>query len=238
MQDQEWNGQKRIRVVIVERTPMHSQLLANAVKRDDHIQVIGSVSTSGDLMDVIAKFEVDVLVVHPFLDDNPSRGFELLREIQRTNPSVCGVMLLDYSKRDYVVEAFRAGAKGVFAGSSAESLCKCIHCVHDGQIWASHADLKFALDALASTPSIRGVNAKGMNLLSNRESEVVQALAEGLTNREIAQRLGLSEHTIKNYLFRIFDKIGVSNRMELLFLTLSEQRDISRQASEHALSAH
>src|ERR1700721_597742 len=60
-----------------------------------------------------------------------------------------------------------------------------------------------------------------MNLLSKREVEVVRCLAEGLTNREIAQRIGLSQPTIKNYLFRIFAKLGVSSRVELLFMTLS-----------------
>jgi len=66
------------------------------------------------------------------------------------------------------------------------------------------------------------MNAGGMELLSKREREVVRCLAEGLTNNEIGERLGLSRHTIKNYLFRVFDKLGVSNRMELLYLTLHE----------------
>jgi DNA-binding CsgD family transcriptional regulator len=60
-----------------------------------------------------------------------------------------------------------------------------------------------------------------MNLLSKREAEVVGSLSEGLTNREIGERLGLSQHTIKNHMFRIFDKLGVSNRIELMFMTLS-----------------
>ncbi len=81
--------------------------------------------------------------------------------------------------------------------------------------------MTLVLEALASTPKIRAVDGKGMDLLSKREVEVVRCLAEGLTNREIAERIGLSQHTIKNYLFRIFDKLGVSNRIELLFMTLS-----------------
>ena len=78
------------------------------------------------------------------------------------------------------------------------------------------------MEALATSPVVRAVDANGLSLLSKREMDVVRSLAEGLTNREIAERLGLSQHTIKNYLFRVYDKLGVSSRLELLFMTLTQ----------------
>jgi DNA-binding CsgD family transcriptional regulator len=81
--------------------------------------------------------------------------------------------------------------------------------------------MSLAVEALASAPTVRTVNARGLSLLSKREVQVVQCLAEGLSNREIAQHLELSQHTVKNHLFRIFDKLGVSSRVELLNMTLS-----------------
>jgi DNA-binding CsgD family transcriptional regulator len=133
-------------------------------------------------------------------------------------------MLLDSCKRELVLDAFRSGAKGIFSkNDSLETLCKCVLSVHEGQVWASSREVRYVLEALCAAPTIRAVNKQGMSLLAPRELEVVQCLAEGLTNREIGKRMGLSQHTVKNYLLRIFDKLGVSNRVELLSLTMSHQ---------------
>ena len=95
--------------------------------------------------------------------------------------------------------------------------------VYEGQIWANSQQIITLIQALASSHDIRAVDARGLNLLSKREMEVVRCVAQGLSNREIAERLHLSQHTIKNCLFRIFDKLGVSSRVELLFMTLSQE---------------
>jgi len=121
-----------------------------------------------------------------------------------------------------VVEAFRTGARGVFCRSeSLMSLARCIQCVSEGQIWANSKELRYLLEALGEALPLRVVNTQGAALLSRREIEVVRCVAEGLSNREIAQRLGLTEHTVKNYLFRIFDKLGVSKRVEVVLYAYS-----------------
>jgi DNA-binding NarL/FixJ family response regulator len=162
-------------------------------------------------------------VISANLDEQPARGLEVLRELRAAGRTIRAVVLMDSLKDEIVLNAFRAGARGIFSKSQpVELLCKCIQCVHEGQVWASSREMIVALDALASAPTVRAVNAHGLSLLSKRELQVVRCLAEGLSNREIAQRLELSQHTVKNHLFRVFDKLGVSSRIELLFMTLNQ----------------
>ena len=220
-----------IRVVVADNSRIHSQLLAESLERNRDLEIVAAVSSSQELITSIARHPVDVVLVSSRLDESASGTPELIRQIRELRPNVRAVLLLESAKPESIVEAFRAGAKGVFSRlESHKNLAKCIRCVHDGQVWANRKDLVFALDALAATPSIHAVDSNGINLLSKRETEVVQCVAEGLTNGEIGERLGLSKHTIKNYLLRIFDKVGVSNRMELLFFTLSQAPALSGSA--------
>jgi two-component system nitrate/nitrite response regulator NarL len=213
----------RIRVLVADNTRIHTQLLADALKRDNGLDVVSLDSDSRDLITTAVAHRAEVLVISPNLDDESTRGFEVLRELRRAYPEIRVVMLLDSSKRELILDAFRAGVRGIFSRhESIESLCKCIRRVQDGEIWASGLQMSFAVETLAAAPAVRAVDSNGLDLLSKREMEVVRSLAEGLTNREIAERLGLSQHTIKNYLFRVFDKLGVSSRVELLFMTLSQ----------------
>jgi DNA-binding NarL/FixJ family response regulator len=153
----------------------------------------------------------------------PLSGFGALRQVRDCSPDVKSVILLDGGEHNLVVDAFRAGARGIFclAQSTFKSLCKCVEQVNAGQIWANSTELAEVIDAFSQLAPMRVVNADGMRLLTKHEEEVVRLLAEGLQNREIARELNLSEHTVKNYLFHIFDKLGVSSRVELVLYAVS-----------------
>lgn len=127
-------------------------------------------------------------------------------------------------------------------------LSKCVRCVHSNQIWVNAPQLEFLLEALAQAPATNLVGADGQALLSKRERDVVRLLAEGFSNREIAKELGLSEHTVKNYLFRIFNKLGVSSRVEVVLYatsqrgsstieSLGEPSEVQSSSSRHLISA-
>jgi DNA-binding NarL/FixJ family response regulator len=109
----------------------------------------------------------------------------------------------------------------VLAARSVKELLECIACVHKGQISAGTADLGYMLDALREPHPLQVANKAGVPLLTKREMAVVQCVDEGLTNRETAAQLNPGEHTVKNYMFGIFDKLGVSSRVDLVLYVAS-----------------
>lgn len=223
----------KIRVLVADNSRIHTRLLAEALRRDPVLEAVPFESEAAGLVAAVVAGNIDVLVMGSNFDEQGSKGFELLRELRKARPHVHSVLLLASSKGELVLKAFCAGAKGLFSKNDPlELLSKCVHHVHEGKIWANDEAIGVAVEALASGPTVRTSNSNGMQLLSKRELQVVRCLAEGSTNREIAEQLKLSQHTIKNYLFRIFDKLGVSSRVELLFMTLSDNAPAENTSAE------
>ncbi len=227
------NSQKTVRVLIADGTRIHTQLLADALRPDPYFDIVTATSHSQDLVQTAISRKVDLVVISSRVDDDPLRGLEIFKKIRTLRTQIRGVILLDSEKREIVLAAFRSGATGLFSRDEPlGKLSQCVRQVHSGEIWATGGQMALALEALVSLPVLHGIATDGFNGLSKRELDVVQSVAEGLSNREIAARLGLSQHTVKNYLFRVFDKLGVSSRIELLYLTLN--RPHSNLAKEFA----
>lgn len=217
---------ERIRVLAADSTRMSSQLLAQALAQDSQFRVTGIEPKSASILAAVADEKPHVVLMSSALEESTT-GFDLIRQVSAAHPNTRVVMLMDTSKRSAVVEAFRCGAQGVFSRTeSPKALAKCICSVHQGQIWANSAELRFLLEALCESEPVRVVDAGGEAMLSKREQDVVRCVTEGLSNREIASRLGLTEHTVKNYLFRIFDKLGVSSRVEVVLYAFRFRKDL------------
>lgn len=213
--------QDRLRVLAIDSISMSTQLLVEALARDAQFQMIESPANAAAILDLTKREKPHVAVISSKLGEDHAGGLDLLRELRAQSSSPRAIMLLDSSERTTVVAAFRAGAQGVFCRTEPfRLLAKCIQCVGAGQVWANGTELQFVLDALTQ-PAMAHFTGKGESLLSAREIDVVRCLSEGLTNREIAHRLKLTEHTVKNYLFRIFDKLGVSSRVEVVLYALN-----------------
>ena len=223
------SDQDRLRVVAADSTSMDTQLLLEALAREPQFDVIESISNGPAVLHTLKREQPQVALVSGRFGKDQKGGYALVREIRAQSPSTRVIMLLDASERTAVVEAFRAGAHGVFCRTEPfRLLAKCIECVHQGQVWASSAELHYLLEALTQ-PSFRSLSDSP---LSKRETDVVRCVTEGMTNREIAHRLKLTEHTVKNYLFRIFDKLGVSSRVEVVLYAMGNGEPRVTSASD------
>ena len=205
---------------MADAVAMSCQLLVDALLRSKRFDAVAA-ATPEEVVLALDRSRFDVVLISTNFSQDPVEGLRFVSEIHELHREVSIVVLLDTLERNLVVEAFRCGAHGVFARSdSFQSLCRCILCVQEGQVWASSAELAFVLDALVDPLPIETRGLPSSRPLSKREDEIAHMVAEGFSNRQISERLDLSEHTIKNYLFRVFEKLGVSTRVELTLYAL------------------
>ena len=215
----------RIDVLIADRDNMAGQLMASALRRcRNQFDVVAVATDSGEAIEKLDTLKPHVALVSPELEDGSQSGFTLLRTLHTSHPKIGGIMMLHSIARESVIASFSAGARGIFCrADSFKALTKCIRTVHEGKIWATTQELEYIFDALTRLKSPPVNVNSGMTLLTPSERHVVNLVSEGMKNREIAQKLGLTEHTVSNYMYRIFDKLGVSNRLELVLYAMSHQ---------------
>lgn len=195
---------------------MGCELLAGVLERHTGFEVL-TCSDPCRLLQTVASQKTNVALISLRVGDQLTAGFTTMERVRDHCPATRVIALLDCSRVDQVVQAFCCGAKGIFCRTdSFKNLARCIQCVQRGQVWASSAQMEMALDALAQTTPTHLLDTKGMHLLSGREEQTVSMVCCGMTNRQIARQLHLSEHTVKNYLFHIFEKLGISSRIELV----------------------
>lgn len=195
---------------------MTADLLASALEREGGCQA--AAVRSGELLSLLATHPADLAVISADRESDAGSAFELVRSVSLAHPKIHTIVILDRSTRGAVIEAFRCGARGVVSREQPISVfLSCIEQVRRGYIWAGGQEAEFLLDGVRSIPASNLMVSDGANPLTDRELQVVQYAATGKTNKVIASELRLSEHTVKNYLFRAFEKLGVSSRVELLF---------------------
>src|ERR1700687_3587546 len=169
------------KVFIADGSRMSCQLIAASLRRGPYrTRVVGYATNAIGIREGLKKNEADVAVIGARLEEEAEAGFNVTREILAAHSKLIVIVILDSSKPTMVVEAFRAGARGIFSrDQSSELLCKCIHAVHKGQGWASSKEVQFIIAALSSTPPAEAICLKGPSLLTKREVSIVHLVAEG-----------------------------------------------------------
>ena len=215
-----------ITVTIADANLMASRLLSDHFKRHPDFAVVSCAIDRASLLKSVQQTKAAVALISADLQDGLLSGLAALREVHEADPELRPILLFDRSEPQLVVDGLRAGARGFFSRCNFDfaALCKCVRRVCEGQIWIGNTEMEYVFEALTQARPLRVVNPDGLNLLSRREEEVMRLVAEGLGNREIAEMLALSEHTVNNYLFHIFDKLGISNRVELVLYAVSNPK--------------
>jgi DNA-binding NarL/FixJ family response regulator len=212
-----------ITVLIADSSRMQAQLLTSALRRRSEFHISACLVDATSILRALATTPAKVLVLSLNHSVEIAPQMAALRRVHLSYRAIAKILLVESYDRDLVVSAFRSGARGIFCISDAHFrlLCRCIERVAHGQIWANTEQLSFLFDLITEVPSLRVLNSSGRQMLTSREEQVVALVAEGLSNRQAAAELKLSEHTVKKYLFRIFDKLGISSRVELVIYAVN-----------------
>jgi two-component system, NarL family, nitrate/nitrite response regulator NarL len=213
-----------IRVLVADSNQTQSQLLSSALRRQHKLRIACCRNEISDCLYALSSSPFDICL----LGDGPADQdhlIETVHAVHANHPRIGLILLLDSYDRNLVVNTMHAGVRGLFCRASQpfRALCRCISVVHQGQYWANTEQMGYLIEAFMSSPSTRIINCKGEGILTPREEQIVNLVAEGIGNREIAEQLHIKENTVKKSLLRTYDKIGVSNRVELVLYTLAHR---------------
>jgi DNA-binding NarL/FixJ family response regulator len=207
----------KIKILIADDHAIFRDALRKLLDSDDEITIVGEACNGAECIKKLGELKPDILLLDLRMPDK--NGLTVLEEVDfDTLPARVIVLTAAEDDRD-VVRAMRLGARGVVLKESAiDLLIKCIHRVHACEIWLDSRMTAEVIKAF-SMSSESGARS-GKSLLSDREMEVVQQVAQGFHNKEIGKKLFISEQTVKNHLHNIFDKLGVSDRLELMLYAM------------------
>jgi len=201
-----------VRILLADDHPIFRDGLRKLLTSDDNLTIVGEASNGQECIQMLSKLKPDILLLDLRMPDKD--GLAVLEEINfETVPTRVIVLTATEDDRD-VIRAMRLGARGVVLKQSAtDLLVKSIHKVYSGEIWLDQHMTAEVMKAFSK--SSEAGPRRDKPLLSDREKEIVQLVAQGFRNKEIGEKLFISEQTVKNHLHNIFDKLGVSDRLEL-----------------------
>jgi len=204
-----------IRVLIADDHPIFRQGLRTILEAEDGFVVVAEAADGNEAVRLARDFQPDVLLLDLAMPG--VSGMEALAELAAAPTPVRTIMLTAAIEKAEIVKALQLGAAGVvLKSSSTDLLFKSIRSVMAGQHWIGRDAVSDLVQALrAQIGAVPEKPARERFGLTRREIEITSSVVAGLSNREIAQKLSLSEDTVKHHLTNIFNKMGASNRLEL-----------------------
>jgi DNA-binding NarL/FixJ family response regulator len=205
----------RLRILIVDDHPIFRHGLRRVLSSQPDFRVVGEAGCGGEALQLAFKVRPDIILLDNSIPGSTTTA--ILADLNKAKCCALTVLMSEELDQDEIIDALQAGARAVLGkNANPEIVLKCIRSVVSGQLWVGQESVLRLVEILKN-PLLAPKEYFGLTL---RERQITEAIVEGLTNRDIAQQCSLSEQTVKNHLNRIFDKVGVSSRLELAMFAI------------------
>jgi two-component system nitrate/nitrite response regulator NarL len=211
-----------VRILIADDHPIFRDGLKRLLESERGFRVVGEACDGIEAVDLVKKLNPEILLLDLAM---PRRaGIEALRDLSTNTFAVRVILLTAAAEKEQIVEALQLGARGVVLKDSAtQILLKSIRAVMDGEYWVGRESVSNLVQYLRGLIGPAGTTPRRSRYgLTPRELEIISAVVAGYANREIAEHFKISEDTVKHHLSNIFDKLGVSTRLELALFAVNQ----------------
>src|SRR5271169_418420 len=207
-----------VRVIVADTQAIFRAGLRKVFALEDDIRVVGQAETLAQTQSALAKFSTDVLILEAALTPNP---VDAVAEILRQNPKLRLVVVTPGADEELTLDLFRRGAHGIVSREvEPELLVECLRKVVAGDSWLDPQGVRWVMEAYRNQTN-RPAGARPKVQLTPKETLIVSCVTQGMKNKEIALRVGTTEQVVKNYLRKVYDKLGVADRLELALYCLN-----------------
>jgi DNA-binding NarL/FixJ family response regulator len=220
IEDDDREGNPAIRIILADSQAIYRVGMRKVFALEDDIRVVAQAETLQNLYSALQRFPTDVV----FLEGQLLSGtIDAIPELVRRAPEAKLIVQLSEADESNTVELYRRGVRGVVPRSiSPDLLIKCVRKIADGETWIDNQSVSWVIDAYRSQATTL-TNPRTQPKLSKKELAIISCITRGMRNKEIAYQIGTTEQVIKNYLRKVYDKLGVSDRLELALYCLHHQ---------------
>jgi len=206
-----------IRVILADSQAIYRVGMRKVFALEDDIRVVAQVDTIENLHAAVQRFPSDIVLLEASLLDGTTNAIPELVRLAPETKVIVQALAADESR---TVELYRRGVRGIIPRSiSPDLLVKCVRKIAQGETWIDNQSINWVIEAYRSN-STSAANSRTQPRLSAKEHAIIYCITQGKRNKEIAAQIGTTEQVIKNYLRKIYDKLGVSDRLELALYCL------------------